>query len=180
MGEDVPADSELEKNLEKYFKFDQENRGAFLVSATQGESFLDGVIATHFEIDDEEKRSLLLSLIISELSFNYKIRVFSHLMKNYYPEILHKYPNIKNQLEEVIKFRNKMAHRSIDSRTEPVMKYVGKKLSMIFHKDGKIHYELIDKRTFDEKISIAQSVTASLAHIEEEVENLQKTHKNKI
>jgi len=177
MIDDVPEGSELEKKLTKYFKFDNEHRGSFLVSATQGESYLEDVIASHFESKNKEKRSLLISLVISQLSFNAKIRIVTHLIQTYYPKIQKEFPNLENQLESVRNFRNKMAHYSIDSRTERVMKYAGQKLSLVFHKNGKIHYQVIDKKSFEEKITLAQNVTADLAEIDEIIENKQKSKK---
>jgi len=153
MVEEVPKGSELDKKLTIYFKFDNEHRGAFLVSATQGESFLTDAIAAHFEPNNKEKRSLLISLVLSHLSFNKKIRIFSHLLHSYYSEILQIYPTIEKELELVREFRNKMAHYTIDSKTEPVMKYAGEKLSLEYHKNGKLHHEIISKETFKEKLA---------------------------
>jgi len=175
--DDVPKGSELEKKLTIYFKFDNEHRGSFLVSATQGESYLEDVIASHFESKNKEKQSLLISLVISQLSFNAKIRIVVQLIQTYYPEIQKEFPDIENRLESVRNFRNKMAHYSIDSRTESAMKYAGKKLSLVFHKNGKKHYEVIDKKSFEEKITLAQQVTADLAEIDEIIENKQKPKK---
>jgi len=167
MVEDIPEGSELEKKLSIYFKFDNEYRGTFLASATQGESFLVDAIAEHFESNNKEKRSVLISLILSQLSFNKKIRIFSHLLHSNYSEILKAFPTIEKELESVREFRNKMAHYAIDSKTEPVMKYAGEKLSLEYHRNGKLHHEIISKETFEEKISLSRRVTASLAEIQE-------------
>ena len=178
MSGEIPKGSELEKKLIIYFKFDNEHRGAFLVSVTQGESFLANAIATHFEPNDKEKNSVFTSLVLTEISFDKKIKIFSHLLQSYYSEILKKFPTIENDLKSVHKFRNKMAHRAIDSRVEFVMKYAGQKLSLQYHKDGKERYDIITKKDFEEKIRLAQGVTSDLADIEEMITDIQKSKSN--
>lgn len=139
----------IEEYLTFAFDFDQETRGSYLYQSAEIESLIEQIIAYHYCGDDVKKLNSFLSLVLSEINFNSKIRIFIKLLEKY-PEFKRNFNVIKSSLENVRNFRNKLAHSKLDTSYKFIQQR-HHKIRLIMHKDEKIQFLEITKKIMEQK-----------------------------
>ena len=77
------------------------------------------------------------------LSFLAKIDLLKKILKLDYPGYLDNYPNLFSELEKVRKFRNKIAHATIDVSDTALDKKEIDGVGFVFYKNGKRQVQFI-------------------------------------
>ena len=130
-------------------KFDEKTRGSYLFQAIWIDTLLNQIISHHFCPEDSKKQGMLIGLILNELSFNSKIKYFLRILETY-SQIALKHSQLKKKLENVRKFRNKIAHSKLDTSA----KFLSKKtnyIRLIYYENGRERYYNITEQLIKEK-----------------------------
>ena len=75
--------NDLKEHLKFTFYFDEQTRGMYLYQSAEIESLIDQIVAYHYCREDSKKMNSFLSLVLSELNFNSKIKIFLKILENY-------------------------------------------------------------------------------------------------
>lgn len=105
----------VEKRLAEMNRLDNEIRGNYLVAASNLEHNIVEGIASHFYPNPrsgDPKRLDLLWFILRNhnLGFRTKVAIYRALIEKHYPDLWSKYSREINQLDDVAKYRNMLAH----------------------------------------------------------------------
>jgi hypothetical protein len=155
---------DLKIAISNVIAFDTDVRGTYLFKSTWIETLLNQIISYYFCSDDKIKRNQILSILIHDLNFSNKIRVFLNIMKSNYYEINKKHPELKKDLEQVRDWRNKFAHCMLDTTVEYIKKNTGK-IRYEFYSDGKKQYLEITENSIHKKISEIENLQFTLLEI---------------
>jgi len=166
---------EIWERLDKLYKRDVKYRGRVLTLSITIEHILSEIISHHF-CSNEYQRNLMFSLILTEsgLMFKKKILIFKKLMELQYSDLLKKYPELVDSLEDVRDFRNKLAHFMLDTSEETIRKNAKEQINLIYHKNGRKHPITISKDKFFKKWEACNTVIKTLIKVRKEVEQRSK------
>ena len=156
-------DEVLVKYAKLYFDRDRNIRGGYLFQSTWIESLLEEIIAYHFCPSDKKKRGQILSMVIPDLNFSSKIRIFLNLIKQY-PKLLKQYEHFKDDLDNVRDLRNKFTHSMLDSSVNYLEKKTGK-IRYIYYRNGHKQYFEITEQGFNKKINEIANLHEELGEI---------------
>jgi hypothetical protein len=152
-------------------------RGRFLNQAVFIEMLLAEIICHHF-CPDKQRRFQFFDSIVSNMTFNTRVDVFSIILKSFYSDIEREYPDIVKQINDIRNFRNIVAHALLDTSSEfldnnpekETVQFVtykrspGKRTKEIKH--------LLTNDDFKKKIQLTESIISRLAAIRDKVAHI--------
>lgn len=141
--------NDLKEHLQFTFDFDQDTRGSYLYQTAEIESLVEQIIAYHYCSEDLKKMNSFLSLVLSQLNFNSKIKIFLKILEKYI-EFKDEYPIIKTSLPNIQSFRNKLAHSRLDTSYEFIQRRQ-RKIRLISQRDEKIQLLEITEKLVKQK-----------------------------
>jgi hypothetical protein len=106
------GDELQKKYIELLFEHDRVIRSHAIYEATAIEGMIESIVAWHF-CPDVDKHLSFTALVTAGMPFSKKIDVLMKLLKNSYSDILTDVPELKNKLNSLREFRNKLAHREL-------------------------------------------------------------------
>lgn len=116
MVEIFPPGSVGARKLEEQLERDNKVRGKFLVLAIDIEFMVGWIVCEHF-CPEEERKRLMFSLVIGwpeAFPFSSRITLLDRLLELRYSDLKLKYSGLKEKLDKIRKFRNRLAHASPD------------------------------------------------------------------
>jgi len=166
----LDENSALDRQLTRLWKQARDVRGLFLEQAIFIENLIGDIISWHF-CPDEDRRNLFFSLIINnpDFTFSSKIKVLRQLLKLRYPELDKKCPEVIKELEKVIKFRNKVAHRMLDSSEQFLAKKLTDRIQLVYFKDGQEKHEVVTVKDMQERLKACSRLVLTIVDIQKEV-----------
>ncbi|HZS73822.1 MAG TPA: hypothetical protein VFA69_04885 [Candidatus Nitrosotalea sp.] len=170
---DIVKDPEKIKLLDHIYKFDSLYRGKYLIMSNWVEDTIGGLISEHFIPKDKNKRDLLYSLILINIPFNSKIRIFLQILERSYPSLNDKHSSLKQDLERIRNLRNRFAHSVLDTSDEFLEKKQYDRINLEFHKDGERKFHEITQKYIDGEISfVGRVIESSLLAISIEMKKI--------
>lgn len=159
---------EIKKTLKFTMNFSEKVTGEYIFQAVWIERILKDIISYHVS-NSPKSRAFLFSIVLKEISFNSKIRIFLELL-NEIPEITKNHPNLKKRLDNVREFRNILAHDQLDTSVK-FLKTNPNYIRFRHFKNGKVkHYEITDK-LYKEKIKEIAELHIELQNIARKISN---------
>ena len=166
----LDKNSALDRQLMRVFEQAKNVRGLFLEQAIFIENLIGDIIAGHF-CPEENRRRLLFSLIINDRNFTFssKIKILKQLLKLRYPELGEKYPEVIKELKKVMEFRNKVAHRMLDSSEQFLAKKLTDRIQLVYFKDGQEKREVVTVKDMQKRLRACSRLVLTIIGIQEEV-----------
>jgi len=166
----LSKNSALGRQLMRVFEQAKDVRGRFLEQAIFIENLIGDIISWHF-CPEEDRRHLLFSLIINDVNFTFssKIKVLKQLLKLRYPELGEKYPKMIKELKKVMEFRNKAAHRMLDSSEQFLAKKLTDRIQLVYFKDGQEKREVVTVKDMQERLKACSRLVLVIVDIQSEV-----------
>ena len=164
----VKLDDELNQQLDQLFNLSAQIRGPFLEQAIFIERIIDGIVSNHFCLD-ETRRNFFFSLIMPEIVFFKKINIIKQLLKLHYPDLDIKYPKLNKELENIINFRNEIAHAMLDTSDEFMSKKYLDRIQFKSFKKGQTEPHEVTSEDIKEKLKDCTRIILMLAKIQSEV-----------
>ena len=122
-------------------------RGRFLNSVAVIDVKIGEFLASYF-CNDEKRRALFMSEITTNQSFalRTKVNLLKKIVKSEFDFYLEEYPEIFNELEKIRKFRNELAHATIDVSDKALERGPEIGIGFVFYKNGKKHVKVISPK----------------------------------
>ncbi len=135
------------------------------------ELLVGDIISRHF-CPEEERHSLLFSLVINEtdLTFSSKINIFSQLLQLKYPDLLNRYPKVIDDLEKVRRFRNRIAHAMLDATEEFLGKKYEDRIQLVYYKGGEEKKQVVTEKEILERLKGCSQLVLALSDMQAEIE----------
>jgi hypothetical protein len=111
-------------------------RGPFLEQAIAMDILISDILSQHF-CANEERRTLLYSLILADMNFSSRIDKLKRLLKIHYEDLSLKYPELFSDLTAIREFRNDLAHDALDTSDEVLQDREMDRIYLLSHKNGK-------------------------------------------
>lgn len=140
-------------------------RGRFLNHVAVIEREIALILTDYFCRDDEEKRELFFTAVITAPFFSLSSRkdLLLKIIKNDYPGYWKKYSQTLKRLDEIISFRNKLAHSVVDVSEEALARPLEKGVGFIEWKEG----EPITEKDFDDWQAKANMISSCISDIKQ-------------
>lgn len=113
-------------------------RGRFLNLVAVIERDVALILVDYFCTEDQDKRKLFFTQVVNahSLSLNAKKDILVKIVKNDYPSYWDKNSDILKTLDEILQFRNKLAHSVVDVSEEALARPIDKGIGFIEWKEG--------------------------------------------
>ena len=108
------------------------------------ETLLSDIIARYFCVD-EHGRSLFFSDIALEMNLRRKTELLITLLNRDFPTILTAHPRLKDQLEALRSFRNRLAHSHIDTSKPALSATTRDEVTFIYYRTGKTQRQAVTR-----------------------------------
>jgi hypothetical protein len=108
-------------------------------------------IFTNFFNQDEVKRRFMYSSIFanSELSFSSKTKILSELIAKFYPDVLDLFPDILEDLTQVVQLRTIVDHSMVDSSQDFLKYRYSDRIQFIYFREGQPQKMIITDEDFN-------------------------------
>jgi hypothetical protein len=138
-------------------------RGRFLNSVAVIEREIALILTDYFCTSDEDKRKLFFTDVINAhfFSLNSKKDVLVKIVKNDYPRYWKKNMATLKALDEIMRFRNKLAHSIVDVTERALARPIEEGIGFIEWKDG----EPVTEKDFNEWETNTNMVLSCLSDI---------------
>lgn len=158
--------------LDKIFELDKSIRGPFLIQAIAVDEIVSDIISQYF-CPDVEKRHLFFSLIINggDLAFSDKINIFDKMLQLVYPDLANQHDGIKDRLDKIRKFRNRLAHAMPDTSEEYLLKKYQDRIRLVYFEDGARKQQELFINDTNKRLGECTKVIEELTQIQRYVED---------
>lgn len=113
-------------------------RGRFLNAVAVIERDIALILTDYFCTIDEEKRKLFFTDVVNAyfFSLNSKKEVLVKIVKNDYPRYWDEHSKVLKNLDDIIRFRNKLAHSVVDVSEIALVRPLEEGIGFVEWKDG--------------------------------------------
>lgn len=143
-------------------------RGTFIDQAIWIDLIVTDLVARYF-VEDRAKRSLFFSDVISgpDSSFSGRIAILKKAVLRSYQDFLDQQPRIFDQLDKIRRFRNRLAHSSVNYRKGGPTVDGGHRVVLEFHEDGEQKSQIVTAIEFRARLAECTEVIRSLAALQQ-------------
>jgi hypothetical protein len=140
----LPPDAPEVERLNALFAIARDIRGNFIDQAIWIDVLITDILAQYF-VPDEGKRRLLSSDVLAgpDASFSGRIDILRKVVFRSYVTFKEEYPDLFDKLDKIRRFRNRLAHARLDTRTEFVAKGHEDRIQIVFDEDGTTKTQII-------------------------------------
>lgn len=152
------------------FQLDKEIRAPFIINASYLDDFISRLITAHFCSNDERKEELFGTLMTDgTLTFKDKIDVLKSILERHYPNLVEfhigKVDELFTKLDNIRRFRNRLAHAKPDTSQRGLDKVKKGILILFYHEDGIRKEQPVTEEFFREKVGECLSAYEMLKSI---------------
>jgi hypothetical protein len=119
-------------------------RGNFIDQAIWIDVLITDILSQYFA-PEEGKRGLLTSDVLAgpDVSFSGRINILKKVVSRSYVTFKNEYPDLFDKLGKIRRFRNRLAHAHLDTRTDFVAKGHKDRIQIVFYEDGATKTQII-------------------------------------
>ena len=124
-------------------------------------------IFTNFFNQDEIKRRFMYSSIFtnSELSFSSKTKILSELVTKFYPDVLELFPDILEDLTQVVRLRTIVDHSMVDTTHDFLNHRYSDRIQLIYFSEGQPQKLVITDEDFNAGMRRVAKLTLAFEHL---------------
>ena len=156
----IRLDSPEGREISALYELARQIRAPFLEQAISIERLIDDIIAWHF-CATEELRAQFFSTVLggADLSFSAKINILETTLRLAYYEVYQKHKTLREELDKIRSFRNRLVHSMLDTSDEFMGKSQRDRIQLVFYEDGRKKQHIITVADIDKRL---RSCTAAL------------------
>jgi hypothetical protein len=161
-------ENKKKEQLKRLYTLSFDIRGKFLDQTIWIEVLISDILSRFFS-HEEPRQILFFSLVAPKLEFRAKINILSTLLELHYPELLEGYPKLIDDINNIRKFRNKIAHAHLDTTDEFLKKEYTDRIRLIFFKKGKTVTMNLTKEDMGKRLSDCSKVVLALVDLQKKI-----------
>jgi hypothetical protein len=112
-------------------------RGEFLNGTAWMDVLLTDILS-HYFCADKQRRMFFFTEVAAVMSFRSKTSLLEKILKQEFPELVTKYPRLRDRLDSLREFRNVLAHNHLDTSDQSLAKRRPDEVVFVKYKLGKI------------------------------------------
>jgi len=158
-----PTTDQLDQS-HRLHEFAAELRGKFLNGVAWIDIVLAEILAQYF-CQNEKRQALFFSEIANDLRFAAKSAVLEKILQREYPKVLASYPRLRQRLDKLRMFRNRLAHAHIDTSEATLNTKTPDEVTFIFYDDGKVKRQRVTRADASRRAKEANQLRSDLVKI---------------
>lgn len=159
----IPANAPEAEHLGKIYEWSVRVRGAFMDQTIWLDTIITGLLVLYFTEDAKKQSVLGEALTGRDFSFSARIELLEKVVKLSFPAFVNAQHDLFTKLDEIRRFRNRLAHAQLDTSDEFLAKG-GEQIRLAFYENGEEKHQII---TFaDVRVRLAECSQVLLQLVE--------------
>ena len=161
----MPPSKEHLAHSQALHEFAAELRGKFLNGSAWIETLLGDILATYF-CGDSERRALFFSEVANDMRFSSKAALLDKILEREFPQLRKAYPRLKQRLDSVRRFRNRLAHAHVDTSEAALAARKSDEVTFIFYEDGQMKRQQVARADAQRRANEANQLRKDLVEVQ--------------
>jgi hypothetical protein len=140
----MPPSKEHLAHSHALHEFAAELRGKFLNGSAWIETLIGDILAAYF-CGDSERRGLFFSEVANDMRLSSKATLLDKILEREFPQLRKTYPRLKQRLDSLRAFRNRLAHAHIDTSEAALAAGKSDEVTFIFYEDGQMKRQQVTR-----------------------------------